>query len=88
MIDFNNLEKCDSVFSKFRGLMFSKRRNLLFDLKKEKWFGAVIHTFFVFFSIKVYWLNSEKEIIDYRTVRPFQVAVPKSRARYIVEISK
>ena len=88
MIDFDKLERCDSFLSKFRGLMFSKRRNLLFDLKKEKFFGAAIHTFFVFFSIKVYWLNSDKEIVDYKVVKPFRIGIPSGKARYVVEISK
>jgi uncharacterized membrane protein (UPF0127 family) len=86
MIDFDSLERCDSFFSKFKGLMFSKRRNLLFDLGDERF--AWIHTFFVFFPIKVYWLNSSKEIIDYKIVKPFRLGIPKCRARYIVEISK
>ena len=49
MIDFDSLERVEG-FGKFRGLMFSKRRNLLFDLGKEKRFGAIIHCFFVFFK--------------------------------------
>ena len=88
MIDFNSLEKCDNWFKKFRGLMFSKRRNLLFDLGKETKLGAIIHTFFVFFPIKVYWLNSLKEIVDYKLVKPFRIGIPSGKARYIVEISK
>lgn len=88
MIDFDKLERCNSFSKKFRGLMFSYRRNLLFDLGKESWLKAFIHTFFVFFPVKVYWLNSNKEIIDYKVVKPFRFGVPSSRARYIVEISK
>ncbi len=88
MIDFDSLEKCDGFLSRLRGLMFSKRRDLLFDLGRETRVGAVIHTFFVFFKIKVYWLNSNKEIVDYKIVKPFWVSIPRGRARYIVEISK
>ncbi len=88
MIDFNSLERCDTYFSKLRGLMFSRKRNLLFDLGEEKGFGAWIHTFFVFFPIKVYWLDSNKEIVDYKVVKPFRFGIPSGKARYIVEISK
>ena len=88
MIDFDSLERCDSWFKRFCGLMFSKRRNLLFDLGKETRFGAIIHMFFVFYPIKVYWYNSLKEIVDYKIVKPFRFAVPSGKARYIVEISK
>lgn len=88
MMDFNSLEKCDSFLKRFRGLMFSKRRDLLFDLSKEKKLGAMIHTFFVFFPIRVYWLNEKKEIVDYKMVKPFRIAVPNGKARYVVEISR
>ncbi len=88
MIDFDKLERCDSFLKRLRGLMFSKRRNLLFDLGKEKWLKAWIHTFFVFFAIKVYWLNSDKEIVDYKVVKPFRFGIPSGKARYIIEISK
>lgn len=88
MIDFNKLERCDTFFSKLRGLMFSKRKNLLFDLGKETWFGSWVHTFFVFFPVKVYWLDYEKEIIDYKVIRPFWIGIPRTKARYIIEISK
>ena len=84
-MDFDKLEMCDGFFKKFRGLMFSKRKSLLFDLKNEKFLGAIVHTFFVFYPIKVYWLNSDKEIVDYKVVRPFWFGVPKCKARYIIE---
>lgn len=86
---FKNLEECNSFFKKFRGLMFSKRRNLIFDLGKETRIKAMIHMFFVFYSIDVYWLNEKKEIVDKRIdLKPFMIAIPKKKARYVVEISK
>ena len=82
-----NLVKCDNFFSKFRGLMFSKKKNLLFILKNETRVNAIIHTFFVFFPIKVYWLNKNKKVIDSKIVKPFRIAIPKQKAKYIIEIT-
>lgn len=82
-----NLIICDNFFTKFRGLMFSKKKNLFFILNYETRFGSIIHTFFVFFPIKVYWLDKEKNIVDYKIVRPFTAAIPKRKAKYIVEIT-
>ncbi|MBI2499194.1 DUF192 domain-containing protein [Candidatus Woesearchaeota archaeon] len=88
-ISFKNLEECTGFFKKFRGLMFSKKRNLIFDLCKETRIGAMIHMFFVFYPIDVYWLNEKKEIVDERVnLKPFMIAIPKKKARYIIEISK
>ena len=86
--DNHNLIFCNSFFSKFRGLMFSKRKNLILVLKKESRINAIIHMFFVFFPIEVYWLDKNKNIVDFRKkVMPFTIAIPKKKAKYIVEIS-
>jgi len=83
-----NPEFCRTLFSNFRGLMFSKRRNLVLVLKEESRINAAIHMFFVFFSIDVYWLDKNYNLVDYRKkVMPFSVAMPKKKAKYIVEIS-
>jgi len=89
MISFKNLEECNGFWKKFKGLMFSKRRNLIFDLGKETRIGAMIHMFFVFYPIDIYWLDRNKNIVDKRiNLKPFTIAIPKKKARYIVEISK
>ena len=85
--DKYKLIKCDNFFSKFRGLMFSSKRNLLFILNTETRINAIVHTFFVFFPIKVYWLNKNKKIIDSQIVKPFRIAIPKEKAKYIIEIT-
>lgn len=88
--DFNKYDLlfCNTFFSKFRGLMFSRRKNLVLVLKKESRFNAAIHMFFVFFPIDVYWLDKDKNIVDFKKrVLPFTIAVPKKKAKYIVEIS-
>ena len=79
---------CNTFFSKFRGLMFSKRKNLVFVLEKESRFNAIIHMLFVFYPINVYWLDKDKNIVDFRKrVMPFTIKIPRRKAKYIVEIS-
>lgn len=82
------LVECKTFFSKLMGLMFSKRKNIVLILNKESRLNAIIHMFFVFYPIDVYWLDKNKKIVDQRKrVRPFTFAVPKNKAKYIVEIS-
>ena len=69
--------------------MFSCRKNLVFVLDQETKYGATVHMFFVFFPIDVYWLDKNKNIVDkYLSLKPFQIAVPKKKAKYVVEIAK
>jgi len=68
--------------------MFSRKKNLVFVLDKESRINATIHMFFVFFSIDVYWLDKNKNIVDYRkNIKPFTIAIPKKKAKYIVELT-
>ena len=83
-----NLIQCDNFFTKFRGLMFSKKKNLIFKLNKESRINSIIHTFFVFYTIDVYWLDENKNIVDFRlNVKPFTIKIPKKRAKYIIELT-
>ena len=68
--------------------MFSKRKNLFFDLKRETRLGAIAHMFFVFFPIDMYWFDKNmKEVDKKEKLKPFSIAIPKKKARYILEIS-
>ena len=89
-LDLNkyDLTYCTTFFSKFSGLMFSRKKNLIFVLNKESIVNSIVHTFFVFYSINIYWLDKNKNIVDCRlNVRPFSVLIPKNKAKYIVEIT-
>ena len=89
-MDFNKYQliKCDNFFTKFRGLMFSKKKNLIFNLNKESRINSIIHTFFVFYNIDVYWLDQNKNIVDFRLkVKPFTIKIPKKKAKYIIELT-
>ena len=64
--------------------MFSKRKNLFFDLKRETRLGAIAHMFFVFFPIDIYWFDKNmKEVDKKEKLKPFAIAIPKKKARYI-----
>lgn len=86
--NIDSLEVYGSYWKKFRGLMFSKPKNIVFDLGKESRFNSIVHMFFVFFPLDVYWLDSFFNIVDQRRLKPFQIGIPKRKARYIVEIKK
>lgn len=79
-------EVCDTHFKKFKGLMFSRKKNLLFDLGKEGRFSAIVHMFFVFYPIQVYWFDKDMNLVDEKKLMPFTIGIPKMKARYIVEI--
>lgn len=73
------------------GLMFFLKKNfdfgLIFKREKESIIGSSIHMMFVFFPIKVIFLNSKKEVVDiiYKA-KPFLFYFPKKKAKYIIEL--
>ena len=80
------VKKCGFA-RKFFGLMFRSRKteNLLFEFDKNE--IADLHSFFVFFSFLVLWLDEENNVLEYEIVRPFRVRI-SSRKRFtkIVEL--
>jgi len=77
-----SVEECKYI-SKITGLMFSKKKNLIFDLKNRK---EIIHSFFVFFPINLYFLDENFRILEKRILKPFRFYIPKKKAKYLVEI--
>jgi len=77
-------EVCDSIFSKFRGLMFRKRsKTLLFRFKKPT--RQPIHSLFCK-PFRAIWLLNGR-IIDDKIVKPFRISIkPKEKFSEIVEI--
>ena len=68
----------------FRGLMFSKKKNILLVLPYEH--KVRIHTFFVFFPFTAYFLNSKKKLVDTQKMKPFRVYTSKKPAKYVLEV--
>jgi len=76
------IKVCKNLFSKTKGLMFSKKKNLLFTFSNEK--PRVIHMFFVFFPINIYYFNKNKKLTDKVKAYPFTILKPRN-AQYILE---
>jgi uncharacterized protein len=74
-----------SKWSQALGLMFSKKKKLVFIFNKEKILS--IHNIFVFFSIDVLFLDSNMKVVEIkRNFKPFSFYVPKAKAKYIIEL--
>lgn len=74
---------CRSEFSKFSGLMFSRIKTTLFvfdtDIKHS------IHSFFVFGTIDLAFLDERRNVIETKKLKPFRVYFPKKSYRYLIE---
>ena len=76
------LKEC-RYLSKIRGLMFSKKKNLIFNLNNKR---EVIHGLFVFFPIKLYFLDENFKVLEKGILKPFRIYIPKVKAHYLAEI--
>ncbi|MBN2422450.1 DUF192 domain-containing protein [Candidatus Woesearchaeota archaeon] len=85
-----NIKLCKSLFSKFKGLMFSERLKdscLIFVFNKPV--RTDLHMFFVFYAIDVLFLNEDKKVIEIKeNFRPFAVYLPEKKSKYIIELPK
>jgi len=67
------------------GLMFSRPKNLIFVLPRER--TLLMHMLFVFHPIDVVCLNGRKEIMELKPAfRPFTFYRLKNRSRFILEL--
>jgi uncharacterized membrane protein (UPF0127 family) len=59
---------------------------LVFSYSRESIVDAIIHMFFVFFSIAVVWLDAERRVVDKVLAKPFRpYYAPQKPAQYYVE---
>jgi len=74
-------------FTQFIGLMFSSSKTpiRLFSYKSDK--SIKIHSWFVFYSFLIVWLDKKNHVIAYKKVNPFTTSVeaPK-KFRSFIEI--
>lgn len=78
---------CATSWQRFRGLMFSKKKNLLFVFDDKRIRG--FHMFFVFFPIDIIFLDPAKQIVEVKeNFLPFTFYTPKKAFRYAVEVKK
>ena len=80
-----NAKICRNILSKLSGLMFSKKRALIFVFGKEK--IIPLHMIFVFFPIDVLFLDKNKKVAEIKeNFKPFSLYTPKNKAMYILEL--
>lgn len=84
-----NAKFCNDIFSKFVGLMFSKKKDkiLIFKFGREKIIS--LHMFFVFYSIDVLFLNKKRIVVDKKeNFKSFRFYKSKKKAMYAIELPK
>lgn len=78
-------ETAETMLSQICGLMFSKRKNILFVFRKPA--AHPIHSLFVFFNFHAIYLDENMRVVDSREVRPFTLFhESKSPASYLLEL--
>jgi uncharacterized protein len=78
------VKKCKTFISQILGLMFSGKKNLLFEFKNERVIN--LHMFFVFFPIDIIFVNKELQVIKKVRAYPFQPFVRGVKSKYILEL--
>ncbi|MGB9748424.1 MAG: DUF192 domain-containing protein [Candidatus Woesearchaeota archaeon] len=77
---------CSSVLKKFLGLMFSKKKNLLFVFDCEK--RISLHMLFVFYPILVVFLDKKMFVVEKKILKPFTFYTPKYKAKFVLEFAE
>ncbi len=78
-----------NFWSRLRGLMFRKNRDIIiiFSMEKPERTGASIHSFFVFFTFDLIFLDENGTVMEKYTVKPFTPNItPKNKVKYILEL--
>ena len=83
-INIKNFERCETFWSKFRGLMFRREsKPLLFIFKKPTRIG--IHSFFCKKFLAIWMLDGQ--IVDVKIIKPWNPWIrPKSKFDKLLEI--
>lgn len=78
---------CDDSFSKFVGLMFSKKQDNALIFKFNKGHKISLHMLFVFYPIDVLFLDKDKIVVDKKeNFRPFTFCKSGKKAMYAIEL--
>ncbi len=79
-----NEKHCKTLLSKSIGLMFSKKKTVVFHFNKEQLIP--LHMWFVFYPIDVYYLDKNKIVIEAKKCfKPFMIHINNKRAKYLIE---
>ncbi|MFH1683185.1 MAG: DUF192 domain-containing protein [Candidatus Woesearchaeota archaeon] len=77
---------CDGIWSKARGLMFSKKKNLIMFFDPEE--KTKLHNCFVFFALDILVLDKNKKIVEIkRNFKPFTFWNAKKEGSYLIEMA-
>ena len=88
MID-SNARFCKTIFSKFIGLMFSKKQMHSLVFKFDNEIIISLHMFFVFYPIDVIFLDKKNRVVDLKeNFLPFTFYSSKKNAMYAIEMPK
>lgn len=81
-------EIAKTFFEKAKGLMFSKKKNILFLFNNERLFP--IHSWFVFFPFDAVYLNSKKRVVEIvKQIKPFKILIKNTKpALYLLELAE
>ena len=75
---------CSGAWCKTVGLMFSKKRTIVFAFGKERRRG--LHMFFVFFPIDLIFLDGNKKVVELKeSFKPFTFYNSRKKAQYVIE---
>ena len=78
---------CKTLLSQSRGLMFSKRRNLLFIFKTPRYVG--LHMLFVFFPVDALYIDENGKIVEIKRMKPFRPYYKsKNKVKYVLELAE
>ncbi len=76
-----------NFFTQFIGLMFTFKNTKIRLFSYSKNSNARIHSWFVFYSFLIVWLDDKKRIIAWKKVFPFTSCVaPPKNFRHFIEI--
>jgi len=78
-------ETADNILSQIKGLMFSKKKNILFVFREKGYHP--IHSYFVKFPFHAIYLNEKMKVIDTQYVMPNTPLVKNRKpAKYLLEL--
>lgn len=92
-----NAELRKSFFGRFRGLMFSGRKDIVLESMNEDIISSTIHMLFMLYPIDVVWVDPNMKVVDFqKQVMPFNPLKPRTAgtykpdkpAKYVIELGK
>lgn len=84
------LAYASNFIQRLKGLMFKNiTYSLLYIQQKPQYYLATIHTFFMKKTIDVIYINTNNEICETTTIKPWKIHIPqKNQIKYIIELPK